>query len=189
MKYAPQIEVLIQSIIDAPEKDWSSTFPLVSVSHIDFHNAEVLIKRYLKGEKRKKAMEFIEVAKSDPRPSDYKEFRFELINRLVSDKTWNTRHKIAEEMKFYFPKPRNIENHPTIDCSIIDSIELLIQKAQKLKRCEQDFINFLMALQGLNIPEEIKKSTWINSCESDLKMVLKNESLEDEERLLIEEEV
>ena len=46
-----------------------------------------------------------------------------------------------------------------------------------------------MALQGLNIPEEIKKSTWINSCESDLKMVLKNESLEDEERLLIEEEV
>ena len=193
MKYVPHIEALITSIIDAPEKDWSSSLPLVRTSSEDYLKAEKLIKRHCKDQRLKNAMNVIDKAKASPDGlgMGYEEFRTRLSDELLCNRRWKTRHKISDEFNAYFPRPRYIENHPRLEYSIFDSIELLIEKAQKLKRYEQDFVKLLMALQGLNIPEEIKKSTWINTDELWVKrsMVLKNESLEDEERLLTEEEV
>ena len=194
MKYAPNIETLIMSILDAPEKDWSSYFPLVRASKIDFFNAELLIKTYLKGPKRKRAMEFLEVAKSDPK-TDYERFKIDCYNLLVERKTFATRQKIIEDLNVFFPLPNGITDHPSLSSILYREISTLLRKVEAFKKHRDEFQTHLDVLRGLNIPEEIKKSDpdqlgrikrfgITKSYER-----LLNESLEEEEGLLVKEEV
>ena len=139
-------------------------------------------------------MEFLEVAKSDPKIS-YESFKLDLYNLLIERKTWATRQKIVEDLNVFFPLPNSIKDHPSLSSALHREISTLLSRVEVFKRKRDEFQTYLDALRGLNIPEEIKKSDPDQLGRIKRYVPTKsyerliNESLEDEERLLVEEEV